>query len=140
MSSTVWTSTWYVPPQPKSVDDASCGLESVDSRQLIVKLTPLGSGPAVSVSTTVLRNDPSESGGEGRFDVCAAKRTEVDESRKSPRQPQVVRILILLQNNRLAWPGHFQRTGDAQISPSWETFPLRPDGGRKDSKESRVVE
>jgi hypothetical protein len=128
----------YVPLQPKSVDDASSGLESVDSRHMISKSTP-GPGPDVSVSTTVLRNDLSGSGGEGAFDVCAAKRPEVNESRIDRRQRQIVEF-DLATNNRLAWQGQFQRTGDAQISPSWETFPLRRDRGRKDSKESRVVE
>jgi hypothetical protein len=126
----------YVPLQPKSVDDASSGLESVDSRHMISKSTP---GPDVSVSTTVLRNDLSGSGGEGAFDVCAAKRPEVNESCIGRRQRQAVEF-DLATNNRLAWQGQFQRTGDAQISPSWETFPLRLDRGRKDSKESRVVE
>ena len=73
---------------------------------------------------TVLRNDPFGSGREGRFDVCAVKRTEVDESR-GRHEDQVLRAgtenlvaasgksnLILLQSNRLAWPGQFQRTGD----------------------------
>ena len=75
----------------------------------------------------------------GAFDVCAAKRPEVNESGIGRRQRQIVEF-DLATNNRLAWQGQFQRTGDAQISPSWETFPLRLDRGRKDSKESRVVE
>jgi hypothetical protein len=82
----------YVPLQPKSVDDASSGLESVDSRHMIGKSTPSPPGPDVSVSTTVLRNDPSGSGGEGAFDVCAAKRPEVNESRIGRRQRQIVEI------------------------------------------------
>jgi hypothetical protein len=39
---------------------------------------------------TVLRNDPFGSGREGRFDVCAVKRTEVDESR-GRHEDQVLR-------------------------------------------------
>ena len=74
-----------------------------------------------------------------RFDDRAAKRPEVNESGIGRRQRQIVEF-DLATNNRLAWQGQFQRAGDAQISPSWETFPLRLDRGRKDSKESRVVE
>jgi len=48
--------------------------------------------------------------------------------------------LILLLSNRLARRGQFRPTAAAQISPSCAAFPLRPDGGRKDSKGSRVVE
>src|SRR5215217_3894549 len=50
------------------------------------------------------------------------------------------RNLILLLSNRLARRGQFRPTAAAQISPSCAAFPLRPDGGRKDSKGSRVVE
>jgi hypothetical protein len=44
------------------------------------------------------------------------------------------------QHNRLARQPHFLAVAGAQISPSCETFPLSPDGGRKDFKGSRVVD
>ncbi len=48
--------------------------------------------------------------------------------------------LILIQNNRLVRQDRPTTAGQRQISASRWAFPLRPDGGRKDCKVSRVVE
>ena len=58
----------------------------------------------------------------------------------SPSEETLASNLILIQNNRLVAQDRPTKAGQRQISAGRWPFPLRPDGGRKDFKVSRVVE